>query len=201
MKKINQIASIITAVIMCCFMLSTTVSADMVENDMGSQSVSETLINNEYNLSEELSSGAKIISRKIISQDDENDIYIVETILTYDNIGESTVNPLDITYGTTTQSKVHEIYINDDYLVAKATLTASFKYDEESDYVSCTSKSKDMYVTSGSTTYFKDVELGTTSGGGIITKKYVTAYLSYGYGIAGATHKITIKCKSDGTIS
>ncbi len=173
----------------------------MVENDMGSQSVSETLINNEYNLSEELSSGAKIISRKIISQDDENDIYIVETILTYDNIGESTVNPLDITYGTTTQSKVHEIYINDDYLVAKATLTASFKYDEESDYVSCTSKSKDMYVTSGSTTYFKDVELGTTSGGGIITKKYVTAYLSYGYGIAGATHKITIKCKSDGTIS
>lgn len=110
------------------------------------------------------------------------------------------MSPLSITYGTATQSKVHEIYV-EDYLVAKATLTASFKYDEATDYISCTSKSKNMYVTSGSSDYFNNVKLETTSGGGTFFKSYVTASLSYGYGIAGATNTIKIKCKSDGTIS
>lgn len=57
------------------------------------------------------------------------------------------------------------------------------------------------YVASGSTTYFNNVELDQTSGGGGLFKSYVKVSLSYGYGIAGATHTITIKCKSDGTIS
>lgn len=196
--KSNRIMSVVMALIVSLTMCSVTVSAN--ENNQVPLNTNETLINDISNISEELSFGGEIISRDIISQD--GDTYIVETIISYDNSSEkSSINRSTITYGTATQSKVHEIYINGDYLVAKATLTASFKYDEDTDYVACTSKSKNMYVTSGSTTYFNNVELGTTSGGGTIFKKYVTAYLSYGYGIAGATNKLTIKCKSDGTIS
>lgn len=201
--------------VITCFSVSTladesaTVYANSAVSDTialtdDSFDVSELLISNTYNLSEELSCGGEIVSRELIFQDDEAEMYIVETLISYDDSKTVSVNSLSTTYSTTKKSKVHEIYLDRDktYLVAKATLTASFKYDEATDYVSCTSKTKDMYVTSGSDTYFSNVELDETSGGGIIFKSYVTAYLSYDYGTTGNTSKkLTIKCKSDGTVS
>lgn len=143
------------------------------------------------------------LSKKIIKTFDDGS-YVVETITLHPTnilIANSSIAKATIVYGTCSMTKEHNIYKPDNSLIARASLTASFKYNSDTDYISCTGKTSSYYVTSGSSTYFINKSLTTSSGGGTLVKKYVKAIMSYGYGIAGATNTLTIKCTSAGSIS
>lgn len=103
-------------------------------------------------------------------------------------------------YGTCSLEKKHDIE-NQGEIIATAKLSASFKFNEEKDYISCTSKKADYSTVAGNSSYFKNKTLTEDSGGGLIFDKYITVKMTYTYGLWELDGSLSIKCTSAGKIS